>query len=400
MNTTKGIATIVIVVLVVGILMGGGAYFLSKSRQKKALEELKTAKALLENDKIDAAVILLKEHVTKYPRMATMPEALFLLGKTLQDHDADLSKSRMVFERILKEYPASPYSIQAQYYKALALLDEKTISDDSVDFFKSLLEKPGNRQNAFVAQCGLALAQLKEGKTQDAKAQMDDLLEKEIPESLRPRIENALGDLNLRLLYSPELSEGDESYTTQKGDYIYTLARKYNITQELLMKCNNISDPKRMGTGQRLKIPKVSFSIVVDKHANTLTLMSNGKFFKKYKVRTGAYENQTPTGEYKIENKKKDPRWVNPRNHKTYGPGDPENELGTRWMSFQSDMLGIHGTIKPETVGYYSSFGCVGMYSEDVETLFDFIPVGTPVKIVGQMNPRIVEQSKMLGFRD
>jgi len=400
MNTTKGIVTIVIVVLVVGIIMGGGAYFLSKSRQKKALEELNTAKNLIDNDKIDAALSLLKEHVTKYPRMATMPEALFLLGKILHDHDADRSKSRIVFERILKEYPASPYATQAKYYKALALLDEKKISDDAVDFFKDLLEKPGDKQNAFVAQFGLALAELKDGKTQEPKAKMDDLLDKEIPENLKSRIEDALGNVNLRLLYSPELSEGDESYTTQKGDYIYTLAKKYNITQELLMRCNNISDPKRMGTGQRLKIPKVSFSIVVDKYSNTMTLLSNGKFFKKFKVRTGAYENQTPTGDYKIENKKKDPRWVNPRNHKTYGPGDPENELGTRWMSFQSDMLGIHGTIKPETVGFYSSFGCVGMYSEDVETLFDIIPAGTPVKIVGQMNPRIVEQSKALGFRD
>ena len=400
MSTTKGIVIVVITVIVVGILVGGGTYFLSKSRQKKALEELNTAKNLLENNKIDAGLGLLKEHVAKYPRMATMAEALFLLAKTLHDHDADPSKSRVIFERILKEYPASPYATQARYYKALGLLDEKTITNDSVDFFKALLEKPGDKNNAFAAQFGISLAELQEGKTQDARAKMEDLLDKEIPDDLRSRIENTLGDLHLRVLYSQELSPGDESYTTQKGDYIYTLAKKYNITQELLMKCNNISDPKRMGTGQRLKIPRVSFSIVVDKYTNTLTLLSNGKFFKKYKVRTGAYDNQTPAGEYKIENKKKDPRWVNPRTHKMYPPGDPENELGTRWMSFQSDMLGIHGTIKRDTVGYYSSFGCVGMYSEDVEALFDLVPIGTPVKIVGQMNPKIVEQSKMLGFRD
>ena len=78
---------------------------------------------------------------------------------------------------------------------------------------------------------------------------------------------------------------------------------------------------------------------------------------------------------------------MNPRNHKLFPPGDPENELGTRWMSFQDDMLGIHGTIKPETVGFYSSFGCVGMYRKDVEELFDLIPVGTSIKIVGKMNP-------------
>ena len=69
-------------------------------------------------------------------------------------------------------------------------------------------------------------------------------------------------------------------------------------------------------------------------------------------------------------------------------------------MSFKDDRLGIHGTIKPETIGYYSSFGCVGMLKEDVEELFDLITVGTPIKIVGQMNPEIVEKSKALGYRD
>lgn len=398
MSSAKVIAIVIAVLLVIGVLVGGGSYFLVKKRRKNAEVELKTARDLLANDKTDPAIRLLKEHISKYSRMSTAPEAVFLLAKTLYEQDD--SQSMDLFERLLKEYPNTPYARQALYYKAFTMLDQRPIREENDAFFKDLLGNTENKQVVYVAQYGLALAKLEKGKFKDAKADMDDLLEREIPGELRSRLEVTLGVLNLRLLYSPEIYASDESYEVQKGDYIYNLAKKYNVTQELLMKCNNITDPKKLGTGQRLKIPGLNFSILVNKYENILTLTANGKFFKKYSIRTGAYENQTPVGEFKIQNKKINPRWVNPRTHKLYPPGDPENELGTRWMSFQGDMLGIHGTIKPETVGFYSSFGCVGMYKEDVEELFELIPVGTPIKIVGEMKPDIVEKSRALGFRD
>ena len=400
MSSAKGIAIAVVVIVVIGIIAGGGAFLAATSKQKRAAENLKTAKDLLENKKTEAAVRLLKESLTKYPNMPTAPETMFLLAQILHDQEQNSKEAMALFESLLEKYPDSAYARQAIYYKAVSLLDEKSQSEETRAFFKDLYENATNKQSKYVAQYGLALADLEDGKFKEAGAKMASLLDRSLPDKLRSKIEFTLGDLNIRLLYSPETGPNDKYYKIKKRDYIYKLARQFDVPQELIMKCNNITDPKRLSIGQRIKIPGVSFSIVVDKYDNTLTLLSNGKFFKKYKVRTGAYENQTPTGEYKIQNKKKNPRWVNPRTHKMYPPGDPENELGTRWMSFQNDMLGIHGTIKPETVGYYSSFGCVGMYREDVEELFDLIPVGTPVKIVGKMNPEVVEESRALGFRE
>ena len=49
MSQAKGIAVAVVVILVIGVLAGGGAYLASKSKQKRAGEELKRAKDLLEN---------------------------------------------------------------------------------------------------------------------------------------------------------------------------------------------------------------------------------------------------------------------------------------------------------------------------------------------------------------
>jgi L,D-transpeptidase ErfK/SrfK len=44
----------------------------------------------------------------------------------------------------------------------------------------------------------------------------------------------------------------------------------------------------------------------------------------------------------------------------------------------------IHGTNKPSGVGMRVTHGCIRMFPEDIEALFNDIPVGTPVRIVNQ----------------
>jgi TolA-binding protein len=401
MSKTKGIVVAFFIIAVLVALSVGGAYLVTAARQKKAMKELQNAKDLLANQKTEVAFKLLKEHIVRYPKGPTTAEALFLLGKIQVDQKPDSPDAIALFERILNDFPNSSYSGQAMYYKTLSLLNERPFKEETITLFEQLTKNPErNKQAASVAELGLAIDELDSRNLSQAKSRMDALLERTIPNELRSRIEDALGELNLRMLFSQELYGDDQTHELKTGEYLYNLARKYHVTLELLMKVNNITDPKRMQTGQKLKVPKVSFSIVVDKYSNTLTLLNDGKFFKKYRVRIGAYENQTPVGEYKVQNKKINPTWVNPRTLKMYKGGDPENELGNRWLSFKDDRLGLHGTIKPETIGYYSSYGCIGMYKADVEELYDLITVGTPLKIVGQMNPKIVEKSKALGFRD
>ena len=54
--------------------------------------------------------------------------------------------------------------------------------------------------------------------------------------------------------------------------------------------------------------------------------------------------------------------------------------LGTRRLVL-GDGYGIHGTNKPETVGRAVSHGCVRLRNQDIEALFEMVPVGTPVFI-------------------
>jgi lipoprotein-anchoring transpeptidase ErfK/SrfK len=115
-----------------------------------------------------------------------------------------------------------------------------------------------------------------------------------------------------------------------------------------------------------------------------MVLQNNGEFFKRYRIRTGKEDYMTPLGDFTIETKVKFPKWTNPEDGKFHPAGDPTNELGTRWMAFQGS-IGIHGTIHPDTVGKYASNGCVGMLTQDVEELYDLVPIGTPIKIIGKM---------------
>ena len=54
--------------------------------------------------------------------------------------------------------------------------------------------------------------------------------------------------------------------------------------------------------------------------------------------------------------------------------------LGTRRLVL-GDGYGIHGTNAPETIGRSVSHGCVRLKNEDIEKLYDMVPVGTPVYI-------------------
>jgi L,D-transpeptidase ErfK/SrfK len=65
------------------------------------------------------------------------------------------------------------------------------------------------------------------------------------------------------------------------------------------------------------------------------------------------------------------------------GPG-PDNPLGHYAFYLAWPGYLIHGTNKPAGVGLRSSHGCIRLYPEDIELLFDRVPMGTSVHVVNQ----------------
>ena len=53
----------------------------------------------------------------------------------------------------------------------------------------------------------------------------------------------------------PASSAAGQSYVVAKGDNPYSIAKKFKVTQEALMKANNIEDPRKLKIGQKLAIP-------------------------------------------------------------------------------------------------------------------------------------------------
>ncbi|MFO7154032.1 MAG: peptidoglycan-binding protein [Caldicoprobacter oshimai] len=111
------------------------------------------------------------------------------------------------------------------------------------------------------------------------------------------------------------------------------------------------------------------YNITVDLEQKELTLKQGERFIKVYPVAVGKPSTPTPTGNWKII-------------QKTVNPGGP---FGARWMrlSIPWGGYGIHGTDQPETIGTAASHGCIRMFNEDVIELYDIVPLGTAVNIVG-----------------
>jgi lipoprotein-anchoring transpeptidase ErfK/SrfK len=192
-------------------------------------------------------------------------------------------------------------------------------------------------------------------------------------------VQNKLGSLNIDLIFSPAPMPQTISYEIVPGDSLGKLARKYNTTAELIKRANGLkSDVIR--TGEKLRIWTAPFTVLINKSQNVLFLKSGEEVLKIYHVSTGK-DNITPVGTFKIATKIPNPVWF-----KNGGPPipseSPENELGSRWMGFDTDPhYGIHGTLHPESIGQQVTDGCIRLKNEEVEELFDIIPVGTVVVI-------------------
>jgi hypothetical protein len=122
--------------------------------------------------------------------------------------------------------------------------------------------------------------------------------------------------------------------------------------------------------------------IIINKTINRLAYFENGKFIKQFKVGTGRKKSYTPEGRFKIVVKIKNRPY-----YKGHIPGgDPRNPLGNRWLGLNArgtwgTTYAIHGNNNPASIGGYVSSGCIRMYDNEVEWLFNQVPNGTTVII-------------------
>ena len=110
-----------------------------------------------------------------------------------------------------------------------------------------------------------------------------------------------------------------------------------------------------------------------------------------FPIGIGREGHDTPLGATKVVAKRRDPTWTPPPSARaedpslpTGVPAGPENPLGTRALYLEWPGYLIHGTNEPYGIGRRVSLGCIRLYPEDIEFLFEAIEKGTDVQVVDQ----------------
>lgn len=313
------------------------------------------------------------------------PQALLLLAR-IDQHTGDTELALNHLKRATYDFPGSAEQPKA----AIAygrLLEEQGNIEEAVAVYEEILRSAPRTLRA-PALTGLGRNAEREGSLLAARELYHQAVhEAEWNSESWNEALDALGRTNVELIFSPEPTPESKTYIAQKGDTLTRIGMRLNTTQGLLLRANSITRPETLRVSQQLKYTPKDFRIVIERGALRLFLLDKNGLFKRYSAGLGMKGHETTLGHYKIGSKQKDPTWFRP-GMGPVPPGDPRNELGSRWMPMvpaEEDLptdLGIHGTRKPETVGAYASNGCARLLEEEVQELYDLVVRATPVEVV------------------
>ena len=186
-------------------------------------------------------------------------------------------------------------------------------------------------------------------------------------------------------------------------DTLVDIARKYNLGFNEIIRANPNVDRWLPGEGTIIKIPAQH---IIPKGFSEKGITINlsefrGYFIKDNKLITfpvglGRMDWKTPLGISTIDLKLEKPAWYPPKSvrdeYKNQGkflpaevlPG-PDNPLGE--LAMRISIPGgyfIHGTNRPDGVGMEISHGCIRLFPEDIDYIFQLTDIGTEVIILDQ----------------
>jgi lipoprotein-anchoring transpeptidase ErfK/SrfK len=130
--------------------------------------------------------------------------------------------------------------------------------------------------------------------------------------------------------------------------------------------------------------------ILVDVNSRALHYWGeDGATYRLYPTSVPLSEDLTRRGRTAVVLKDPEPDWrptpaMRKRNPEwpEYVPPGPDNPLGTRALHLTWTYYRIHGTHDTRKIGRRSSNGCIGLYNEHIEELYELAQVGTQVLLI------------------
>lgn len=192
------------------------------------------------------------------------------------------------------------------------------------------------------------------------------------------------------------------SVTVQEGDTLIDIGRRHNVGYEAIRMANPdvsiwapFADTEVMIPNQHILPDAPREGIVINLSELRLYYYSREGVVETYPISVGRDGFSTPVGLTKTTIKVKDPAWSPPRSMReeaaargepapTIVPPGPDNPLGRHAILLGLQSYLIHGTNQPDGVGMRASRGCIRMFPEDIESLYERVPSGTQVNILDQ----------------
>ncbi len=185
------------------------------------------------------------------------------------------------------------------------------------------------------------------------------------------------------------------------------LAREYGLGYDEIVAANPDVDPWLPGDETPVLLPTQYVLPDVSRRGLILNIASKRLFYfpevaeggqiqvLTYPIGIGRVGWETPLGDATVVSKARDPSWWVPasvrREHAEMGdplpavvPPGPDNPLGHRVLKLDMPGYLIHGTNQPYGVGMRVSHGCIRLYPENIETLYELVAIGEPVTIINE----------------
>jgi L,D-transpeptidase ErfK/SrfK len=190
----------------------------------------------------------------------------------------------------------------------------------------------------------------------------------------------------------------------REGESLLDIARAFDIGHDQIIAANPLLERWVPPPGHTVLIPSLYILPSAPREGIVLNLAEMRLYYyppgrpvvHTFPVSVGNIDWSTPLGVTKVVAKQRDPAWYPPpsirREHEAEGDplpamipaGDERNPLGRFALRLGLGSYLIHGTDQSREfgIGMRVSHGCIRLYPEDIERLFELVPIGTTVRII------------------